>query len=153
MATRGFAHPAVRLGRDRSRLTETSFPMNVRTTTWLEYIGRYLSINSVVQYATCIKYANVKRWGTRSGNDDKKSGRRFFILAVFNQLCDKTVIELNGSLKIDSINITIGTIVTIGIVNQNLQILSTNQPNFSFREISLLIYLVTINSSIFVKSF
>lgn len=62
VAIRGIAHPAVRLGRDRSRLTETSFPMNVRTTTSLEYIGWYLNINSVVQYATCIKYVNVKMW-------------------------------------------------------------------------------------------
>lgn len=51
VATWGIAHPAVGLGRNRSRLTETSFLMNVRTTTSLECIGWYLSINSVVQYA------------------------------------------------------------------------------------------------------
>lgn len=81
VATRGFAHPAVRLGRDRSRLTETSFPMNVRTTTWLEYIlgGTYpliLLCNMRIEYA--------KMWGTRFGNDDKS--RLFFLPAVIDQL-------------------------------------------------------------------
>lgn len=88
MATRGIAHPAVGVGRNRSRLTETSFLMNVRTTTSLEYIGLYLPINSVVQNATRIKYVNVKMWlwSTRPGNDDTRS-RSFFTRDKYSISC------------------------------------------------------------------
>lgn len=144
MATRGDCSSSC-WSRNRSRLTETSFLMNVRTTTLLEYIGWYLPINSVVQNATRIKYVNVKMWlwSTRPGNDDKRS-RRFFTRGKYSISCMPhiTVIEINGSLKINSNHITMDTIITISIVNQNLKKLNTS------RKLSLLICLIAINSSI-----